>query len=51
MSIVTDDLRIASLAQLIAPAILCDEFKLNDAEAQFIVDSRRAVERILTAPD
>jgi 3-deoxy-7-phosphoheptulonate synthase len=51
MSILTDDLRIANMAQLIAPAILCEEFCLNDADAQFIVESRRTVERILKGED
>lgn len=51
MSIATADLRIQSMTQLIAPALLCEEFSLTDRQAQFIVDSRRTVERILSGED
>jgi len=51
MSIATDDLRIERMAQLIAPAILCEEFDLTDEDAAFIMESRAVTERILAGQD
>lgn len=51
MSIVTDDLRIERIDQLIAPVILISEIHLSDEAAQFVLDSRREVERVLKGED
>ncbi|MEO0444739.1 MAG: 3-deoxy-7-phosphoheptulonate synthase [Verrucomicrobiota bacterium] len=51
MSIVTDDVRIEGLTQLIAPNILIEELSLSDEEAQFVVDSRHQMEQVLAGAD
>jgi 3-deoxy-7-phosphoheptulonate synthase len=47
----TDDLRIARIRPLLAPAILSEEFPLSDSAARFIDGSRRAIEAILSGTD
>ncbi len=51
MSITTDDLRIESQEQLIAPVILSQELHLHDDAAAFITKARREVEQILLGED
>jgi len=47
----TDDLRIDQLRPLIPPAILMEEFPLDDASSQTVVRGREQVERILRGED
>jgi 3-deoxy-7-phosphoheptulonate synthase len=47
----TDDLRIARIRPLLAPAILSEEFPLSESAARFIDASRRAIEAILSGTD
>jgi 3-deoxy-7-phosphoheptulonate synthase len=47
----TDDLRIARIRPLLAPAILSEEFPLSDSAARFVDGSRRAIEAILSGTD
>ena len=51
MSISTDDLRISSLHQLIAPVILMDQLPITDSVAELVADSRRQAEAILSGKD
>ncbi|MCB1232857.1 MAG: 3-deoxy-7-phosphoheptulonate synthase [Verrucomicrobiae bacterium] len=51
MSIRTDDLRIASLNQLIAPVILMDQLPSTEAVAKLVDDSRKQSEAILKGKD
>ncbi|MCB1234962.1 MAG: 3-deoxy-7-phosphoheptulonate synthase, partial [Verrucomicrobiae bacterium] len=51
MSIPTDDLRIASLRQLIAPTILMEQLPVTDAVARLIAESRRQAEAIVKGQD
>jgi len=51
MSIVTDDIRIARINQLIAPEILIGETHLSDEAGQFVLDARREIERVLAGED
>ncbi len=51
MSIVTDDVRIERLDQLIAPVIISDELHLSDESAQFVLDARQQAEKILKGED
>ncbi|MBL9153527.1 MAG: 3-deoxy-7-phosphoheptulonate synthase [Verrucomicrobiales bacterium] len=51
MSIPTDDLRIASLHQLIAPTILMDQLPITDEAAELVSDARRQAEAILKGRD
>lgn len=51
MSIRTDDLRIASLHQLIAPVILMDQLPITDPVAALVDESRRQGEAILKGKD
>ncbi len=51
MSIVTDDLRIERLDQLIAPAIIIDAIHLSDEAAEFVTEGRKRTERILKGQD
>ncbi|MCB1062339.1 MAG: 3-deoxy-7-phosphoheptulonate synthase [Verrucomicrobiae bacterium] len=46
MSIPTDDLRIASLHQLIAPVILMDQLPISNEAAELVAESRRQAEAI-----
>jgi 3-deoxy-7-phosphoheptulonate synthase len=47
MSIVTDDLRIERIDQLITPETLINELHLDDEAARFVLESRRRVEAVL----
>ena len=47
----TDDLRIARIRPLLAPAILSEEFPLSDSAARFVDGSRRAIEAIFSGTD
>ncbi|MBI5382402.1 MAG: 3-deoxy-7-phosphoheptulonate synthase [Opitutae bacterium] len=47
----TSDLRILSTKPLLAPAILEEEFPLDDARAALVARSRREIEAILTGGD
>ncbi len=47
----TDDLRIARIRPLIAPAVLSEEIPLNSRAAEFVNSSRRSAEAILDAAD
>tara|TARA_R110002096_G_scaffold147671_21_gene307780 strand:- start:944 stop:2002 length:1059 start_codon:yes stop_codon:yes gene_type:complete len=51
MSIVTDDLRIERLDQLIAPVIIIDELHLSDESAEVVMKARKNAERILKGQD
>jgi 3-deoxy-7-phosphoheptulonate synthase len=51
MSIRTDDLRISSLHQLIAPVILIDQLPITDEAAEVVADARRQAEAILKGRD
>lgn len=51
MSIPTDDLRIASLKQLIAPVILMDQLPITDEIAELVAQSRHQAEAILKGKD
>lgn len=47
----TDDVRIDSIRPLIPPAILIEQLPLDPGAEEFIVDSRRAISRILKRED
>jgi 3-deoxy-7-phosphoheptulonate synthase len=47
----TADLRIRAVRSLVSPAVLADELPLDDAGADFVAQSRRAVEDILAGRD
>jgi len=47
MSIVTDDLRIERIDQLVPPESLIQELHLDDEAGRFVLDSRRRVESVL----
>jgi 3-deoxy-7-phosphoheptulonate synthase len=47
----TDDLRIAKVRPLVAPAVLAEEIPLTDAAREFVARSRRAVEAVLAGED
>ena len=47
MSIVTDDLRIERIDQLITPEAVINELHLDDEAARFVLESRRRVEAVL----
>jgi len=47
MSIVTDDLRIERIDQLIAPETVIRELHLDDEAGRFVLESRRRVEAVL----
>lgn len=51
MSIRTDDLRIASLQQLIAPVILMDQLPITEQVAQVVANARQEAEAILKGDD
>ncbi len=51
MSIRTDDLRIASLHQLIAPVILMDQLPITQATAELVAEARGQAEAILQGKD
>ncbi len=51
MSIRTDDIRIASIHQLIAPAILIEEKPISDEMAELVSDTRNQAEAILHGTD
>ena len=47
----TDDVRIEGLRPLLPPAILMEEFVLDDAGAETVAGARRSIERILRGDD
>lgn len=47
----TDDLRIESLRQLIAPIVLMEQLSMSDKASQFISQSRKECEAILSGQD
>jgi len=51
MSIRTDDIRIASIHQLIAPSILIEEKPISDAMAELVSNTRTQAEAILHGKD
>jgi 3-deoxy-7-phosphoheptulonate synthase len=51
MSIRTDDLRIASMHQLIAPVILMDQLPITDQAAEVVADARAQADAILKGRD
>ena len=51
MSIRTDDLRITSIHQLIAPVILIESLPVSDGAADVVANARRDAEAILHGQD
>jgi 3-deoxy-7-phosphoheptulonate synthase len=47
----TDDLRIARVRPLVAPAVLADEVPLSERAGEFVAQSRRTIEAILSGAD
>lgn len=47
----TDDLRIESMTEVIAPATLHEHFPVSEEASQTVYDSRQAIHRILTGED
>lgn len=51
MATKTDDLRIKSLHQLIAPAILMEQIRISEKAIQIVADARKQAEEILAGND
>ena len=47
----SDDLRITAVRPLVAPALLREDLPLTDAAARFVLETRRAVENVLSGVD